>query len=102
MILETFKNVLFIIRFFETRVYYFFFFKGHSQNDRGTCAGLLKESGSIESSKGHSQSFEKIYPNLPHSDEESNSRLSTESCSSSESTNGLSFFNVEALSYFTT
>ena len=83
-------------------MYSLFLHKGYSQSHGGTCADLLKESRSIESSKGHSQSFENIHPNLPHSDEESNPRLSGESCSSSESKNGLSFFNVEALSYFTT
>lgn len=45
--------------------------------------------------------MENIYPNLPHADEESNPRLQAGSYSLSEAKSALSFFKVEAFSYFT-
>ena len=72
-----------------------FMCKGHSQGDGETCADVLKESGRIESSKGHSRSFENIHQILTHSTKESNSRSSAESCSSSESKNSLSFLMLK-------
>lgn len=45
--------------------------------------------------------MENIYSNLPHADEESNPRLLAGSYSLSDAKNALSFFKVEAFSYFT-